>query len=589
MSIAGTTIADLVFRLTEAHGDRTAGRHQAAPGSWVDFTYTELGDQAIRAGLGLLDLGIERGDRFAIMANTRPVWSTTHLGLTATGAVNVSIYPTSSPEECAHILADSGAVGIFCEDAGQAAKIAAVRDQLPRLRWVVVLDGEAPNAMTLAELESRGARREADELRARARTVTPDDAYMLMYTSGTTGAPKGCVLSHSNYRFILEAEPELAGLTEDSVLYLFLPLAHAFALLFHLMVFDRGATLVYWGGNPANLVTELGQTRPTHLPAVPRIFEKIYAAVVGSKEPDTRLRLLEAARLGARVRRMRTAGDPVPADLQTRFDAAEADVFAKVRGVFGGRLERGVSGGAPATPEILEFFYGAGIPITEGFGMTETSTAAAMNPLEAIRFGTVGVSLRGQEASIADDGELLLRGPNIFQSYWGQPEATAETIDAEGWLHTGDLASIDEDGYISIVGRKKDIIVTAGGKNIAPAGFENLLRQHPLVSQVVMLGDRRPYPVALVTLDPDAATAWAQARGLPADLTLIASDEDLRAELQAAIDSINAKYAQPEQVKRFTVLDRDLSQEAGELTATLKVKRAVVATAFAAELEALYT
>ncbi len=586
--VAGTTIADFAFRMRDAHGERVAGRYQTAPGEWTDLTYAELADEATAIGLGLLDLGVQRGDRIAVLANTRPLWSVAHLGLTATGAVNVSVYPTNAPEECAHVVGDSGAVGIICEDAGQVAKIDVVRAQLPALEWIVVLEGEAPGAFSLDELRHRGAAREASELRERAASVGPDDAYMFMYTSGTTGPPKGCVLSHGNYRFILEAAPELSGLERDSVMYLFLPLAHAFALLFQLMVFDVGATLVYWGGDTARLVPELAQTQPTHLPAVPRIFEKIYAAVVGSKDPETQAKLVGAGELGLRVRRLREAGEEVPATLQAQFDAAEEQVFSKVRGVFGGRLQRGISGGAPATKEILEFFYGAGVPITEGFGMTETSTAAAMNPVGAIRFGTVGVSLPGQEARIAPDGELLLRGPNVFQGYWGLDAATREAVDEDGWLHTGDLGRIDDDGYISIVGRKKDIIITAGGKNIAPANFENDLKQHRLVSQVVMHGDRRPYPVALVTLDAEAAAAWADEHGLPADLDALAADPRVREELQRAIDAVNARYARVEQVKRFAVLPRDLSQEAGELTATLKVKRQVVAETFAAELDALY-
>ena len=584
---AGTTIADFAFRIKDAYGDRVAGQYQTAPGEWADLTYAQLADSGIEIGRGLLALGIERGDRVAVLANTRPLWSTAHFGLTASGAVNVSVYPTNSPEECAWVVGNSECRGIICEDAGQVAKIQRVRDELPKLEWIVVLEGTADGALSLDELKQRATDVEVSALKERAESVTPDDVYMIMYTSGTTGPPKGVVLSHGNYRFILDSAPVLAGVERDSVLYLFLPLAHAFALLFHLMVFDVGAKLIYWGGDPAKLVPELAQTQPTHLPAVPRIFEKIYAAVVGSKDAETKAKLVGAGQLGLKVRRMQEAGEEVPADLLEKFTQVDEQVFSKVRGVFGGNLKRGISGGAPATKEILEFFYGAGIPITEGFGMTETSTAAAINPVDAIRFGTCGKSLPGQESRIAEDGELLLRGPNIFQGYYGM-DASKSDVDADGWLHTGDLGHIDEDGYISIVGRKKDIIITAGGKNIAPANFENDLKQCRWVSQVVMHGDRRPFPVALVTLDPETVGPWATERGLDPDVASLAKNDELRAMIQAEIDQVNEKYARVEQVKKFAILERDLAQETGELTPTMKVKRKVVDASFADTLEALY-
>jgi long-chain acyl-CoA synthetase len=551
-------------------------------------TYRQLADSGIEIGRGLLALGIEKGDRVAVLANTRPLWSTAHFGLTATGAVNVSVYPTNSPEECAWVVGNSESRGIICEDASQVAKITKVKDQLPALEFIIVLEGEADGAITLDELKDRAKDVDAAALRQRAESVVAEDPYMIMYTSGTTGPPKGVVLSHGNYRFIMEAAPSLSGLDGDSVLYLFLPLAHAFALLFHLMVFDVGAKLIYWGGDTAKLVPELAQTQPTHLPAVPRIFEKIYSAVVGSKDEETQAKLIGAGQLGLKVRRMQEAGQEVPADLQAKFDGAEEAVFSKVRGVFGGNLQRGISGGAPATKEILEFFYGAGVPITEGFGMTETSTAAAMNPVDRIKFGTCGVSLPGQEASIAEDGELLLRGPNIFQGYYGMDDSKKD-VDADGWLHTGDLGHIDEDGYISIVGRKKDIIITAGGKNIAPANFENDLKQCRWVSQVVMHGDRRPYPIALVTLDPETVGPWATDKGLDPDVAALTNNDELRAMIQAEIDQVNEKYARVEQVKRFAILERDLAQETGELTPTMKIKRRVVDESFKDTIDALYS
>ncbi|WP_320671824.1 AMP-dependent synthetase/ligase [Patulibacter defluvii] len=587
-TVAGTTIADFAFRIGEAYGDRPAARYQTAPGDWTDIAYADLSAQAIEFGSGLLDLGLDHGDRVAVLGSTRPLWSVAHLGLTATGAVHVSVYPTNAPEECAWVVGNSQSRGIVCEDAEQVAKIQQVRDQLPALEWIVILDGEADGAIGLDEVRARGRARGAAELRERAAAVTPDDAYMFMYTSGTTGPPKGCVLSHGNYRFILDAGDELSSVDRDSTMYLFLPLAHAFALLFHLIVLDHGAVLVYWGGDTARIVPELAQTRPTILPSVPRIFEKIYAAAVGGQEPEVRERMLAAARVGLEVRERELRGEPVPDELRAAFDAGEQAVFAKVRGLFGGNLRRAISGGAPLSREIAEFLWGCGVPVTEGFGMTETSTAAAMNTLEHHRFGTVGRSLPGQEAAIAADGELLLRGPNIFQGYHGLEQATREAIDEDGWLHTGDLGAIDEDGYISIVGRKKDIIITAGGKNLTPANFENDVKRSKWVSQAVMHGDRRPYPVALITLDPEAIVPWARERGLPTELAALADHDEVRALVQADVDRANAKLARVEQVKKFALLPRDLSQEEGELTPTLKVKRKVVDEHFAEAIEALY-
>jgi long-chain acyl-CoA synthetase len=583
----GTTIADLVFRLQDEHAERRAVRYQATPGEWSDLSYAELTDHAIEFGLGLLDLGIEHGDRIAVLGSTRPLWSIAHLGISATGAVHVSVYPTNSPDECAWVVGNSESRAIVCENAEQVAKIDAVRDQLPDLEWIVVLDGTAEGAIALDELRERGRGRDAAELRARAEAVTPDDAYVFMYTSGTTGPPKGCVLSHGNYRWILGASSTLAPLDRESVLYLFLPLAHAFALLFQLMAFDRGGTIAYWGGDPTKIIPELMQVQPTHLPSVPRIFEKLYTLAVGSKPAEERERITAAAQLGVRVRELQQRGEPVPAELQEPFDRAEAELFQNVRNLFGGRLERAITGAAPIAKEILEFFYGCGIPVMEGYGMTETSTGASINTPEEHRFGTVGKPLPGVDARIAEDGELLLRGGNIFQGYYKMEDASFGAV-RDGWLHTGDLAEIDEDGYVSIIGRKKDIIITAGGKNLTPANFENDLKSSPLVSQAVMHGDRRPYPVALITLDPETVVPWAEAQGLPTEIAELARHPQVIAAIQAEVDRANAKLARVEQVKRFVIADRDLSQEAGELTPTLKVKRNIVNERFAESFDALY-
>lgn len=586
-TIADRTIADLAFRAGAAFGDKVAARYQESPGEWRDISYRELADRSADFGLGLLGLGLGPGDRVAVLGSTRPLWSIAHFGIVATGAVHVSVYPTNSPEECAWVVGNSESRGIVCENAEQVAKIAAVRDQLPALEWIVVLEGEAEGAVTLDQLHEHATQRDPQELRDRAAAVQPEDPYVFMYTSGTTGPPKGCVLSHGNYRWIVATSNDLAPMEDDGVLYLFLPLAHAFALLFQLCAIDGGGTIAYWGGDPTKIVPELMQVHPTVLPSVPRLFEKIYTLAVGSKPAEEQEQLLAAARVGVQVRDLQQRGEPVPAALQEPFDAAEEALFKNVRSLFGGRLTRAVTGAAPIAKEILEFFYGCGVPVMEGYGMTETSTGSSVNTPENHRWGTVGQPLPGVEARIADDGELLLRGGHIFQGYYKMEDASFGAIE-DGWLHTGDLGAIDEDGYISIVGRKKDIIITAGGKNLTPANLENDLKRSPWISQAVMHGDRRPYPVVLVTLDAETIVPWAEARGLPTDLAELSRHPDVIALIQAEVDQANARLAPVEQVKKVLLLDRDLTQETGELTPTLKVKRNVVNERFQDQFDALY-
>ena len=589
VSAAGETVADLAFRAADAYGDRPYATHQTAQDVWEDRSYAALADDVTAFGLGLLGLGLEAGDRVAVLGATRPSWTVAHLGVVATGAVHVSVYPTSTPEECRWVVGDSGARGAVCDDAAQVAKLLAVRDRLPALEWIVVLDGEADGATSLGDLHAAGADRDAGELRERAAAVRPEDPYVFMYTSGTTGPPKGCVLTHGNYRFMIGTSNALAPMDgDDAVLYLFLPLAHAFALLFQLCALDGGAKIAYWGGDTARIVPELVQTRPTVLPSVPRVFEKIYTLAVGSKPPEEQEQMLAAARLGVRVRDLQVRGEAVPAELQEPFDRAEEALFQNVRSLFGGRLSRAVTGAAPIAKEILEFFYGCGVPVMEGYGMTETATGAAINTPEAHRFGSVGRPLPGVETRLGDDGELLVRGGNVFRGYHGMQDASFGAI-TDGWLHTGDLATIDADGYVFIVGRKKDIIITAGGKNLTPANLENDLKRSPWISQAVMHGDRRPYPVVLVTLDAETLVPWAESRGLPTDLGELSRHPEVVGMVQATVDEANAKLAPVEQVKKVLILDRDLTPESGELTPTLKVKRNVVNERFADQLDALYS
>jgi long-chain acyl-CoA synthetase len=588
-STGSKTIADLLGRASEQYADRVAARHKA-DGAWVDVTYAQAGEVVREIGLGLIALGIQPGDRVCLLAKTRIEWTYCDFAIASAGGVAVPIYATNSPEECEWVAGNSESVAVICEDATQVAKIVAVRDRLPGLRTIVVIDpaGDIADAVPLDEVRARGRERDPAELEARSAAVTPADTFTIIYTSGTTGPPKGCVLTHGNYRRTLDMCETLGVLRGTEEIYLFLPLAHAFALLIQLLSYDVGDTIAYFGGDPNQIGAELQETRPTYLPSVPRIFEKVYTLVMASQPAEAQAQMKAAAGLGVKVRDMVAHGQPVPPELQAKFDEADAKLFQNVRAVFGGRIQHAVSGAAPIAPEILEFFYGCGVPVLEGYGMTETSTVSTYSTIEEHRFGSVGKLLPGVDGRIAEDGELLLKGPNIFNGYYKNDDASFGTV-VDGWLYTGDIARIDEDGYVFITGRKKDIIITAGGKNLTPANIENDMKQTRWVSQAVMYGDRRPYPVMLVTLDEEQVVPWAREQGIEdTSVAALARDEKVRELIQSELDRANAKYASVEQVKRFFILDHDLSQETGELTPTLKVKRNIVNEKYADAFDALY-
>jgi long-chain acyl-CoA synthetase len=577
------TVAELASAAASRYGDRLATRAKR-DGAWEETTFAQLGEQVQELALGLVDLGIQPGERVCILANTRPEWALASLAVSAAGAVVVPIYQTNSPEECEWVAGNSGAVAVICEDAAQLAKVEQVRERLPELRHTVGMD-EGGGELTLAELAERGRGDDTAELERRQAAVDLDDAYTFIYTSGTTGPPKGCVLTHRNAMAVGKMNEQLGFVTSDDVSYLYLPLAHVFALTVLLGSLDVGAGIIYFGGDPKQIVAELSETQPTYVPSVPRIFEKIYTLVTSNADAD---QLRQAVAVGLEVRELEAEGEPVPDGLRIGFERAEDQLFKNVRAAFGGNVRQAVTGAAPIAREILEFFYACGVPVLEGWGMTETTGVGTVNTLDHHRFGTVGRPLPGVEIRIAGDGEIELRGPNLFREYWQNRDATEDTMTEDGWLATGDLGSLDKDGFLSITGRKKDIIITAGGKNLAPANIENDLKQSRWISQAVMHGDRRPYPVALVTLDPEEILPWAREHGKPEDLAALARDEEVRALVQEALDAANAKYAQVEQVKRFEILDHDLSVEEGELTPTLKVKRNVVNERYADVFEEMY-
>jgi long-chain acyl-CoA synthetase len=583
------TLADLLPRAAQLYGSAPAIQFKDGE-QWVKRSFVEVEETVRKLALGLVDLGVAKGDKVSILANTRPEWTYFDFAALSIGATVVPIYQTNSPEECQYVLENSDAKVVVVEDDEQLEKIRAVRDRLPLLEQVVRMTGTSDDTISLEDLSARGASRDAGEWERLWQAVAPEDICTFIYTSGTTGPPKGCVISHGNYRAMLDMVNDTSVIEGEDVTYLYLPLAHSFALLIQLGSFDLGATIAYWERDPLKIMPNLAELKPTYFPSVPRIFEKIYTLATSSMEKEGGLKKAVfdwSIRVGEKMRDAERAGRKPGFLLRKQYEFADRKVLSKIRGLFGGELRLAVSGAAPISPDILRFFDAAGVLVLEGWGMTETSTAATISSPDDFKIGTIGKPFPGCEIKIAEDGEILVKGPNVFQGYYKNDEATRETI-VNGWLHTGDLGSIDADGFITITGRKKDIIITAGGKNITPANLEGEIKQHPLVSQCVVVGDRRPYLVALVTLDPEEAAAYAKEHALPEDPTQLAANGDVREAIEAHLAKVNEKFARVEQVKKIAILPEDLSQENGELTPTLKVKRAVVADKHQDEIEQLY-
>jgi long-chain acyl-CoA synthetase len=583
------TLGGLV--LEAAHRGASVAMRFPLDGETVSLSYAELGVVSREIARGLIALGVGVGERVAILCSTRAEWTFADCGALCAGAVVVPVYHTNSPDECAYVLGHSEARVIFCEDAAQVEKIGKVRDRLARLEHVVVIDGQAPEAIGMSELRERGADVPQDAVRERVESMSATDVATLVYTSGTTGPPKGCLLTHSNIIHTVRAYAERLHLSPAHSLYQFLPLAHVLARVAQFVILDVGGQIVYWGRDTKRIVQELAEVQPTHFPAVPRTYEKIHGAILGQIEdgPPLQRTLFKRALAQSRaLRRMQAQGlSPNPIQ-RARHRLLDALVCSKVRKIFGGRLEVALVGAAPIARDLLEFFDAFGIVVLEGYGLTESTAAATLNTPEEVRLGTVGRPLPGVELKIAADGEALIRGPNVFAGYCKNEAATREAIDEDGWLASGDRGAITDEGHLVVTGRKKDQIVTSSGKNIAPVNIENALRDTRWISEAVVYGDARPYLVAMVTLDRDEQAKLAERLHVAPDTTTMAHDDRVHAVVQEAVDEVNSKLARIEQVKRFAILDHDLSQDGGEMTPTLKVKRAVVYDRYADLFDALY-
>jgi long-chain acyl-CoA synthetase len=531
---------------------------------WREVSWEEAATAVNELAHGLLALGIRKGDAFAILASTRLEWALFDFALGLIGAVGAPIYMNSSPKDCVYVIEHSEAVGVLCEDEAQRAKLDGVVDHV--LSFV-----------DLDDLRARGrehAERNPTALDAAAAAIHEDDLFTFIYTSGTTGPPKACMISHRNYYEMADKVRQIEDfLVGEDVMLLYLPLAHNFGRLMHLLSPHAGYTLAFCP-DPYAVADALPAVRPTVFPSVPRVYEKVHTGVTAkfAEATGVKRRLIDwALRVGREVSGRRQEGRGIPRALAAKHALADRLVYSQVKDRLGGRIRLCVSGGAPLAKEIIEFFHALDILILEGYGLTECTTAATVNRPAQFRFGTVGPALPGVELRLADDGEVLIKTDTIFGGYFKEEAATHEVLPGDGWLRTGDLGKLDDDGFLTVTDRKKDILVTAGGKNVAPQNLENALKTHPIVSQALVVGDKRPYIAALITL----------AEG--ADRT------DAEGQVRRAVDDVNAELSRFEQIKRFTILPRDFTAEDGEVTPTLKLKRRVCQEHFAAEIEALYS
>ena len=581
------TIAQL-WRNAVAGGRTGAAYLTETDDGWREVSWAEA-DERVRAyANGFLARQVRKGDNVALLARNGLEWALLDFALARIGAVGIPIYASSSARDVGYLLAHSEAVAVVCEDAAQLAKVEAVDEELPSLQHVLTyhdLDGLAAHGEDFAAANP-GA---LDEATA---ALTENDRYTIIYTSGTTGPPKGCMLSNRNYFEMATVvdRMEQTYYRPDDVMLLYLPLAHNYGRLMLLLGAHVGFTIAFLA-DPLRVAEVLPQVRPTLLPSVPRVYEKVHTAVVARFDAATGIkrRLIDwALPIGREVSRLESEGKPVPAGLRRRHGLADRLVFSKVREPFGGRLRMPGSGGAPLSKEIIEFFDAVGIRIAEGYGLTECTTACSANTPDDYRFGSVGHPLPGADVRIAADGEIEMRSPTVFQGYFKDPEATAAVFTPDGWLRTGDIGELDADGFLHVTDRKKDILVTAGGKNVAPQNIENDLKTSKYVSQALVIGDKRPYVAALLTLDSVEIGRWAAENALDGDVAALSQDERVRELLQDTVDEANRERSRFEQVKRFTVLPRDFTMEDGEITPTLKLRRRAVQEHFADEIDALY-
>ncbi|MEU6644817.1 AMP-dependent synthetase/ligase [Saccharomonospora sp. NPDC046836] len=579
-------MSDVVWANAERFGDTVSFRRQL-DGSWRDVTARDFAAEVLAVTKGLVKAGIQHGDRVGLMSKTRYEWTLIDFAIWAAGAVTVPIYETSSAEQVHWILSDSGAKALFVETAAHSATLAEVRDRLPALEHAWQIDGDEA---AIAELTTLGAELPDDEIHTRRRAVRAGELATIVYTSGTTGRPKGVELTHRNLlaevRADIDAFPQL--MAKGNSLLVFLPLAHILARAIALTAFTSRATLGHTA-DIKDLVADLGTFRPTFVVAVPRVFEKVYNGAKLKAHSTGKGKIFDAAEATAVAYSEATDAGGPGLGLRLKHAVFDRLVYTKLRAALGGRCIAAVSGGAPLGTRLAHFFRGIGVPVFEGYGLTETSAAANVNTETAFKVGTVGKPVAGTSVRIADDGEVLLKGDVVFGAYWNNEQATAESLE-DGWFRTGDLGELDDQGFLKITGRKKEIIVTAGGKNVAPSLLEDALKASPLISQAMVVGDQRPFIGVLVTIDEEFFPTWKSQQGKPANATVseLANDPDLRAAVQEAIDAANKHVSHAESIRKFTILPSDFTEAGGEITPSLKLKRNVVSKTYAGAIDSLY-
>src|SRR2546425_1146393 len=595
-------LAEMFFTRARELATRPRCRYRVADG-WREVTWQTMAERVRAIAAGLIDLGVAPGDRVALLSNTRPEWMEIDFAILACGALTVPIYPSNLPAECGYIIANSESSLVFVENPKQRAKIEEVTQrgfeldgvrQTISVRAVITIEGDPGAGESLAALVKRGRDalgRTLGELDARIADLKRDQLATIVYTSGTTGPPKGVLQTHGNHLATVDSLLRRGMAGEGDVDFFFLPLAHSFARLIEYFGIAAG-TVTAFARSIDNLAEDLAASRPHLVPAVPRIYEKLYGRIQGARESGGALRraLFDwAVGVGRARSTCEQEGRPVPALVQWQHALAHRLVFSRIHRLLGGNIRYMTSGGAPLSREIAEFFHAVGIPILEGYGLTETTPSLTVNRPDRFKFGTVGLPLDCCEIRIAEDGEILARGDNVANGYYRRPEATAEAWDPQAWFHTGDIGEVDAEGFLRITDRKKDLIKTSGGKYVAPQKIENLLKMQPHVSQAVVIGDNRKYCVALITLDQEELARWAQARGIE-DVRpeALAAHAEVRALVESEVGEVNRQLAPFESIKYFRILPGDFSPESGELTPSLKVKRKVVAERYRPLIEEMY-
>ncbi len=579
-------LTDMVWANAERFGNAVSFRRQI-DGTWVDITARDFAAQVMAVAKGMIAAGIEHGDRIGLVSKTRYEWSLLDFAIWAAGGVVVPIYETSSADQIEWILSDSGAKAVFVETSAHRASVDEIVGKLPELSHVWQIDG---SSAAVDELTAVGAEVTDEQVHERRALVQADETATIVYTSGTTGRPKGCTLTHRNLlsevRSALSRFPEI--LTAGNSLLLFLPLAHILARALAVACVYSRVTIGHTA-DVKDLVSDLGQFRPTFVVAVPRVFEKVYNGAKQKAHAGGKGKIFDAAEATSVAYSAALDNGGPGLGLRIKHAVFDKLVFSKLRGALGGRAIAAVSGGAPLGDRLSHFFRGAGIPVYEGYGLTETSAAACVTFRGQEKVGTVGLPVPGTSVRIADDGEILIKGDIVFTGYWNNEPATKEALE-DGWFHSGDIGELDNDGFLKITGRKKEIIVTAGGKNVSPAQLEDRIRAHPLISQCMVVGDKQPFIGALITIDPEFFPSWKESHGKAASAEVpdLIEDADLLAEIQAVVDEANKTVSKAEAIRKFRVLPVDFTEAGGEMTPSLKLKRSVVATTFASDIDAIY-